>query len=464
MTSMTSDAGSPIWGDETPDVDRAIEWVRRRMVRPTDPTTTARAASELAAEAGPTVTAQGIGGEEALRIFDEILAPATRPQDDPLNLAYIPAAPTRSAIAFDLVTSAANIFGGYWEVGAGAIHAENEALSWLVGLLGWPATAGGCFVSGGTSGNLAALVAARETARARHGGTPPGGRWRLACTSDAHSSIRAVARAMDVDVVDVPQDDLGRLTGSALRATLDGAEGVFAVVASAGTTNAGIVDDLSGVAEVAGEHGVWLHVDGAYGGAALAAPSARHHFHGIERADSFIVDPHKWLFAPYDCCALLYRDTALAQAAHAQTASYLDTIDRRESNPADLAVHLSRRARGLPFWFSLATHGTDRYRAAVETTLATAREVAEAIDADPRLQLLQPPQLSVLLFERPGWPDADYDAWSRHLALSGLMLCVPTRWRGRTVLRLAFVNPATDPARVIDLLGHMDEQLADARG
>jgi glutamate/tyrosine decarboxylase-like PLP-dependent enzyme len=197
---------------------------------------------------------------------------------------------------------------------------------------------------------------------------------------------------------------------------------------------------------------VWMHVDGAYGGAALCAPSVRPLFDGIERADSFIVDPHKWLFAPYDCCALLYRDPALARAAHAQNASYLDDVDREQWNPSDLAVHLSRRARGLPFWFSLATHGTDRYAAAVERTLLTAREVAAAIDVHPQLRLVSPPYLSVLLFERDGWDDDDYRAWSNRLSRAGLMLCVPTRWQGRMVLRLAFVNPGTDSARVIELL------------
>jgi glutamate/tyrosine decarboxylase-like PLP-dependent enzyme len=451
-----------VWGDETPVVEQAIDWVRKRVVRPSDPKTTARPAAELAAATGPTITADGIGGDRALRIFDEILAPATRAQDDPLMLAYVPAAPTRAAIAFELVTSAANVFAGHWEAGAGAIHAENEALGWLVELLGWPPGAGGCFVPGGTAGNLAALVAAREHARAR--GVPPAenGRWQLACTADAHSSIRAITRVMDVDPVTVPGDARGRMTGAALRAVLHATEGVFAVVASAGTTNAGVVDDLAGIADAAQAAGIWLHIDGAYGGAALAAPSVRHLFTGIERADSFIVDPHKWLFAPYDCCALLYRDPALAQAAHAQNASYLDTVDRRQSNPADLAVHLSRRARGLPFWFSLATHGTARYTAAIERSLTNARTVAAAIDANPHLRLLCAPELSVILFDHPGWTDADYAAWSAKLSREGLMLCLPTRWQDRTVLRLAFVNPATDPNRVIELLDRMDADLADA--
>jgi glutamate/tyrosine decarboxylase-like PLP-dependent enzyme len=233
-------------------------------------------------------------------------------------------------------------------------------------------------------------------------------------------------------------------------------------VASAGTTNAGVVDDLAGVADAAAQAGVWLHIDGAYGGAALAAPSVRHLFAGIERADSFIVDPHKWLSAPYDCCALVYRDPALARAAHAQDASYLDAVDRRQFNPADLAVHLTRRARGLPFWFSLATHGTDRYTEAIEISLTNARRVAAAIDADPQLRLVFPPELSVVLSEHIGWDAEDYAAWSQQLSREGLMLCLPTRWQGRTVLRLAFINPRTNPDRVIELLGRMQQDLASA--
>ncbi|HXO10314.1 MAG TPA: aminotransferase class V-fold PLP-dependent enzyme [Solirubrobacteraceae bacterium] len=441
-----------VWGDEGEVVRAAVEWAAGRVVRPTDSKTTARPASELAVAAGRSVTPAGIGGTEALRVFRDILLPATRSQDDPMNLAYIPSAPTRAAVAFDLVTSAANVFAGLWESGAGAIYAENEALGWIVELLGWPASAAGCFVSGGTSGNLSALAAARHTALAHRGERPAGG-WRLACTADAHSSVRAAARVLDVGIVEVPEDARGRLTGEALGAALeDRSDDVFAVVASTGTTNAGVVDDLASVAATCGEHGVWLHVDGAYGGAALAAPSVRGLFDGVELADSFIVDPHKWLFAPYDCCALLYRDPEAARAAHSQGAAYLDPIDRDAQNPADLAIHLSRRARGLPFWFSLATHGTDRYVAAIERTLETTRTVAEAIRASDHLDLVCEPELSVILFERPGFDENAYAVWSNYMAKKGEILCLPTKWHDRTVLRLAFVNPDTQPEHVIEVL------------
>jgi glutamate/tyrosine decarboxylase-like PLP-dependent enzyme len=300
-------------------------------------------------------------------------------------------------------------------------------------------------------GNLSALVTARETMLARRGYRPDAG-WALACTSDAHSSIRGAARALDVAVVEVPQTDAGHMSGPALRAVLAANPNIFAVVASAGTTNAGIVDDLADVGDACDEFDVWMHVDGAYGGAALAAPSARHRFAGIERANSFIVDPHKWLFAPYDCCALLYREPQTARAAHSQQANYLDHIDREEWNPSDLATHLSRRARGLPLWFSLAVHGTERYSQAIERTLATAREVAHGIGVSDHLRLVQAPELSVLLFQRPGWEPEDYREWSRRAAVEGTIFCIPTTWRGETVLRLAFVNPETRADRVLEAL------------
>jgi glutamate/tyrosine decarboxylase-like PLP-dependent enzyme len=439
------------WGDETATVTAVVAWAADRAVHAGDPKTTARPASELAAATGATVTSDGIGGAAALRIFDEILAPATRSQDDPMNLAYVPSAPTRSAVAFDLATSAANIFGGVWETGAGAIFAENEALAWLVELLGWPDDAGGCFVSGGTTGQLSALVTARDAQSRQRGGRPEG-RWALACTEGAHSSVAAAARVMDVDVVTVPVDERGHLTGPALRRGLADHPHVFAVVASCGTTNGGVVDDLADIADVCADLGIWMHVDGAYGGAALAAPSVRHRFAGIERADSFIVDPHKWLFAPYDSCALLYRDPTAARAAHSQHASYLDTIDRDEWNPADLAIHLSRRVRGLPFWFSLATHGTARYTEAVEHAIQVAEQIAAGIKERDYLRLVLAPELSVLLFERVGWSAEQYAAWSQRMALAGVILCRPTVWNGRPVLRLIVINPETTASDVLAAL------------
>ena len=201
---------------------------------------------------------------------------------------------------------------------------------------------------------------------------------------------------------------------------------------------------------------MWLHVDGAYGGAGLLAPSVAHLFRGIEDADSFIVDPHKWLFSPYDACALVYRRPELARAAHRQTASYLDVANQAEWNPADLAIHLSRRPRGLSLWYSLATHGTDRYREAVEICLATARAVARDIRSRPTLRMLSEPELSVILFDRPGWTAEQLADWSHEQAVAGKVLCIPTRWRDEPVLRLIFVNPGTDADAVSEVLDTLE--------
>jgi L-2,4-diaminobutyrate decarboxylase len=415
------------------------------------------AADELATRVGPTITPAGLGGSEALRRWVEELAPATVAADHPRYLAFIPHAPTEVAVFFDLLVGASGIYGGSWLEAAGAVFAENEALRWLADLAGFPAAAGGAFVQGGTLGNLSALHAARDAALVRRGGERPA-RWRIAASAEAHSSVAQAARVLDVDLVDVPVDARHRLTGAHLRAALDAQadDGVFAVVASAGATNLGVIDELATIAAVCQERDLWLHVDGAYGLAALAAPSMRPAFAGIEQADSFIVDPHKWLFAPYDSCALLYRDPEQARAAHSQSAAYLDALNaRNEWNPADYAVHLSRRARGLPFWFSLAVHGTDAYAEAIETTLSVTRQAVDEIRARPYLDLLLEPELSVLVFRRHGWTPADYDDWSARLFATGTAFVMPTRVHGEAAARIVIVSPRTTLADVATVLDAM---------
>jgi L-2,4-diaminobutyrate decarboxylase len=444
--------------NETEQLARqVVELVLARQRQDPWPLGGAASAEELAKRVGPMITPAGLGGSEALRRWVEELAPATVAADHPRYLAFIPHAPTEVAVLFDLLVGASGIYAGSWLEAAGAVYAENEALRWLADLAGLPAEAGGTFVPGGTLGNLSALHAARQAALVRRGGVRPA-RWKIATSAEAHSSVAQAARVLDVDLIDVPVGANHRLTGTKLRATLDGEadDGLFAVVASAGATNLGVIDDLQSVAAVCRDRGLWLHVDGAYGLAALAAPRMRPAFAGMELADSFIVDPHKWLFAPYDCCALLYRNPEQARAAHSQSAAYLDAITaRNEWNPADYAVHLSRRARGLPFWFSLAVHGTDAYAEAIETTLAVTRQVAEEIRARPYLELLIEPELSVLVFRRRGWTAADYDAWSARLFAAGTAFVMSTRVRGEPAARIVILNPRTtvaDVATVLDVM------------
>ena len=442
-----------------PMLQSIVDWSAHRTINGPDPSHGARPATDLARDLAGSVSPKGIGGAEALRRFDQIIVPATRAQDEAMNLAYVAAAPTPAALTFDIAVSAAEIFGGTWETGAGAIAAENQALRWISDLAGFPDTAGGVFVSGGTIGNLSALHAARERARDRNPGVK---RWRLATTASAHSSIAAAAKVLDVDVCAVGTDDRGRMTGQALADAVGDVDDVFAVLATAGTTNAGIIDHLSAIADLCSEKRIWLHVDGALGLAAMASPSARPRFDGIDRADSFVVDPHKWLFAPYDCCALIYREPVYAAAAHSQIAPYLDQIDRDEWNPADYAIHLSRRVRGLPLWFSLATYGTDMYAAAIDKVLLTVAEIVAGIEASDVLELVEMPDLNVILYRRPDLDDEAMVRWAEAHRKAGTILCLPTSHDGAKVFRLCLVNPDTEAMKVLGVIGggfpHLEEE------
>jgi glutamate/tyrosine decarboxylase-like PLP-dependent enzyme len=282
----------------------------------------------------------------------------------------------------------------------------------------------------------------------------------IAVSDEAHSSVAKALHVIGVDALIVPTED-HRLTGASLRSALEidpRRDDVIGVVATAGTTNAGIVDDLAGVAGVAEQHSLWFHIDGAYGGASLFAPSVRPLLAGFERADSFIVDPHKWLFAPFDCAALLYRQPNLAKAVHTQDASYLDVLhseNPEEWNPSDYAYHLTRRARGLPLWFSLAVNGLAAYEAAVEAGLAMAQRAAGLIAEAPHTELVRPPGLSIVLFRRDGWTKPDYDAWSARLLEAQTGFVTPTTWEGETVARFAFLHPHTSDDMVREILATM---------
>ena len=302
---------------------------------------------------GETITPTGIGGETAFKMFRDILVKATVPIDHPRHLAFVPAAPTRAAIMFDLVTSASSIHGAYWMEGAGGIFCENQAMKWLVSLTGLPEGAFGVFTSGGTAANLSAMVAARDDWRSRSVDNI-GKKGLLLTSSGAHSSVQAMARVMDADLIMIDcEGDF--LTGSDLRTAVDelipeDRQRLFAVVATGGTTNAGIIDDLDGIANVCNAENVWFHVDCAYGGGALAATTVRHLFNGIEKADSITIDPHKWLFSPYDCGAVIYKNMELAANAHSQKGAYLEIFKDEGAqgfNPSDYQIQLTRRIRRI---------------------------------------------------------------------------------------------------------------------
>lgn len=435
------------FNDEVNSLAKEILEYSLERLRKDPPLDHPRSEEELYELVGETITREGLGGHEALRIFKEVLATSCISTDHPRNLAFIPAAPSEYASLFDLVVAASSLYGGSWTEGAGAVYAENQALKWIADLAGFPEQSGGTFVQGGTIGNLSALVAARYWARRE---IPGNFRWTIACSEEAHSSIISAADVMDVDVLAIAADNAGRLVGQTTKEAIERFERanpgskVFAIVGTAGTTNLGIIDDLAGLAKVAKELDLWFHVDGAYGLAALASPRTRELFRGVEDADSLIVDPHKWLFAPFDACALIYRDASIGRAAHTQRAPYLDPLEDEGSfNPSDYAIQLTRRPRGLPFWFSLAANGSAEYQRAIEHSLTLAEQTAELIKSRSDLTLVCEPTLSIVAFTKNGWSHEDYVHWSDKLLDDQIGFVTPSKHNGETILRFAIVNPWT---------------------
>lgn len=416
---------------------------------------------ELLRIVGETITPNGIGGENAFKLFKDVLVKACVPIDHPRHLAFVPAAPTRAAIMFDLVTSASSIHGAYWMEGAGGIFCENQAMKWLVSLTGLPDTAFGVFTSGGTAANLSAMVAAREEWR-RRSSDNVSVRGLLLTSDGAHSSVQAMAKVIDADVVMIDNHD-ERITGAELRRAIDELEEkdrkrLFAVVATGGTTNAGIIDELDSIADVCEKENVWFHVDCAYGGGALAANSVRHLFNGIEKADSITIDPHKWLFSPYDCGAVIYKNLEHAKNAHSQKGAYLEIFKDEGAqgfNPADYQIQLTRRVRGMPLWFSLAMHGTDKYKQAIERGIELAKIAEQKVKDSDHVEVVRPSSLSVVLFRRKDWTPDQYKDWTYKNHNSGFALVTPTKWKKETIARFCFINPDTTEDDIDKILESM---------
>lgn len=415
-------------------------WIRDRVAgAPLGRTATAAELSPLFRDS---ITPGGLGAEQAWQRFTERVVPNTVGIDSERFLAFIPVSPSAASVWMDAAVGAASFSAESWLEAAGAVAAENEVLRWLAQCVGLPTSAGGCFMSGGSIGNLSAMAVAREAM---------GDRRTVAVADTVHASVHNALHLLGLaDVLVVPTH--GRCTGEALGAAVGDRSDVGMVIASAGSTNAGVVDDLDGIADVCERIGAWLHVDAAYGGAGLLLPELRPLFAGIERVDSLIIDPHKWLFAPAGSCAVLYRDPAKAAAVHTQRGPYLDVLHNEAEdvwNPSDYGFQLTRRASGLPMWFALAAHGVEAHANAVRAGMRLAALAAQRLAQVPAVQVLMPPQLSVVLFRRSGWGAPEWGRWARSLLADGVAFVAPTTWRGEAMGRLVFLHPHT-PVTVID--------------
>lgn len=404
---------------------------------------------------------EGRSPDDVMDIFVNRLAQQVISTDSPRFLAFIPNAPTKNALLFDMVVACSGLNGTSWLESAGAVMAENQLLEFLANRAGMPKGSGGAFVTGGTIANLSALTVARDIGIRRHRERVIG-RPSVIVSAETHSSVASALHILGMEAVVVEGTDhrLNRIDVERVMSTDPRAVNVVAVVATAGTTNAGIIEDLEGLGALARDRELWFHVDGAYGGAGILSQRVAPRLIGIRHADSFVIDPHKWLFAPLDCAGLIYRNPQLARLVHTQHAGYLEALHTEdvdvEWNPSDYAIHLSRRPRGLALWFSLITNGTDAYAEAIDRGIELAEYAAKKISASRALQLIRVPELTNVLFFRNGWGENEYQKWCDELLGEQIAFVVPSKWEGQTCGRFSFLHPELSTSVIDEMLERLE--------
>jgi aromatic-L-amino-acid decarboxylase len=378
----------------------------------------------------------------------------------PGYLAYIPGGGVYAAALADFVATAVNRYVGVERAAPALSRIEEVAVGWLASLMGYPASARGILTSGGSLSNFSALVTARE-ARLPEDFL----RGTIYLSEDTHHCVTKAARlagfpagSVRVLPVDARRRLRPRALDAAVRGDRAGGRRPFLVVANVGTTNTGAVDPLPEIVAIARDHGLWVHADAAYGGFFRLVPGGEGLMPGIELCDSITLDPHKGLFLPYGLGCLLVRDGDALRRAHEERATYMqDVVGERGGGFADLSPELSRDFRGLRLWLPIQLHGLAAFRDQLVEKLALARRAADQLRADPRFEVLDDPQLSVVAFRRRG-PDQAGEELLRRVNARRRVFLSSTRIGGRYVLRLCVLSFRTHADRVQEAIDALREE------
>ena len=449
---------------------RLIDWVAEYLEHPERYPVLAQVAPgdvKNALPLAPPRAAEGL--DDIIADFERVIVPGVTHWNHPAFYAYFSVSASAPGILGELLAAALNTNGMLWRTNPSSAELEQRALDWLRQMLGMGDGWFGMITDTASISTMLALAAAREARpelavreRGLAGRTdvPP---LRVYCSEQAHSSVDKGAITLGLgyeNVVHVPVDDAFRMRPDALAELVraDRERGLLplACVATVGTTGTTSIDPVPAIADVCAREGIWLHVDGAYGGAAAVVPEMRHVLDGVERADSFVVNPHKWLFTPIDCSALYTRRPEVLRRAFSLVPEYLTTRGDADDalNYMDYGVQLGRRFRALKLWMVIRAFGVDGIAERLRAHMALARELAGWVDASGDWELMAPVPFSLVCFRYApaGTGDAERDALNERIVqavnASGRAFLSHTKLRGRYTIRLAIGNIRTERRHV----------------
>lgn len=393
---------------------------------------------------------------EDLRTLADVVLANQQHADHPRYFARVPGPSSYPAVLAEWLGTGMQSIASSWVGGSGTTTVELTVLDWLRDALGLPSDAEGLLVSGGSMANVTAFIAARKV----HGDGV------FYISDQTHASIARGLRSMGVSdehirVVPARADfamDVDALA-AAIAADRDHGRTPTVVVGTAGATNTGTVDDLDALADLAAEHRMWLHVDGAYGGPAAMSPRHRAPFRGLDRVDSFSMDPHKWLFQPYDVACVWVRTPGVLESAFAMYPEYLADLRRGNVDLHNRGLELSRRSRALKLWLTLRAYGLDTLVQAIDRGVALAEYAERVIRQTPGLDIACEARLGIVNFVGAGCSDADHVRAAAAITDSGFAAVSSTILKGRTVLRLCIINPRTTTADIDATVARLSEYL-----
>lgn len=399
----------------------------------------------LAAQLGGPLPRTPSPVDDGLALLADVALRHQQHGDHPRYFARVPGPSSHAAILGDWLAVGLQSVASSWGGGSGPTTIEVVALEWLREALGLRSGSEGVLTSGGSMANVTCLIAARHRV----------GDGTVYLSDQTHSSIRRGLLAMGYDahaVRTLPTDDdtltLSPATlASAIEEDVAAGRQPTIVVATAGTTNTGAVDDLVALSALCRDHGLWLHVDGAYGGpAALLGPTGG--VTSLHLADSFVMDPHKWLFQPYDIACAWVAEPGLLEETYAVNPEYLRDVRGGIVELSNRSLELTRRSRAAKLWLTLRTYGIDTIADAVRRGVALAEHAQRRIETDPRLEIATPAQIGIVTFTAPDASAEQHWAASAALTADGYAAATCTVLHGRTVLRLCTINPRTTPEEI----------------